>query len=619
TLQHYRSRLNKHYYYYYSLDGKGNLKKATLPYDGFLSARAYEFFYNASTGILESVVNPESIVTQYEYNTYHNVTKVKSPALNIETETVYDDASRPIAIKDAKGAPTNITYWECDIPKTVTDPLNHVTSTFLDANYNVISVVNAKGDTAKYTYDEHDRDSLNKFLGLERYHYYPTGSVRGKLQTIQKPTGTLLLFTYDNTTGLLKSNGYASIQYYADNMPMKVTKGGTLINQFVWEANEHWLMQHTDPHGNVTDYTRRVDGSLSAISYPNGNKVTHVRDTAGRPYEVWWNKNAPLEKKIATYYYKRDDRVDSMVFGNGITTRYQYDAGGRMVGLYHLRGVADTVAAWTFVLDSNGNIRDLNTLKQPLPTPPPVIGTKTQTYDPYNVLANANGIAYTTNADGNITARGSAALTYDNADKLTSYTNGSTAYIAKWDGLGHRVEAVRNGVTTRYVLDISGGLDNVLAETNGSNAVQYYYVHGPGGILCRIAPNGTILYYQHDHRGNTVAMTNAAKAVTHSYAYGEYGEVVNVQESDVNRYRFMGAYGITYEDSILYYVRARHYDPTVGRFYSQDPINSVNLYNYAGNNPLNGIDPTGMYKEQYACYPEPHDYSKDVCLPKPDE
>lgn len=45
--------------------------------------------------------------------------------------------------------------------------------------------------------------------------------------------------------------------------------------------------------------------------------------------------------------------------------------------------------------------------------------------------------------------------------------------------------------------------------------------------------------------------------------------------------------------------RVRYYDPNIGRFISQDPIrDGANWYEYCGNNPVNGIDPTGLSEEQ---------------------
>jgi RHS repeat-associated protein len=47
-------------------------------------------------------------------------------------------------------------------------------------------------------------------------------------------------------------------------------------------------------------------------------------------------------------------------------------------------------------------------------------------------------------------------------------------------------------------------------------------------------------------------------------------------------------------DTGLYYLRARYYDPEIGRFLGQDPIPAVNLYAYVGNNPVNYVDPSGL-------------------------
>ena len=63
-------------------------------------------------------------------------------------------------------------------------------------------------------------------------------------------------------------------------------------------------------------------------------------------------------------------------------------------------------------------------------------------------------------------------------------------------------------------------------------------------------------------------------------------------------FKYVGQHGVMTEPNGLQYMRARYYDPHVGRFISEDPIGfgggDVNLYAYVGNNPLLFIDPWGL-------------------------
>jgi RHS repeat-associated protein len=65
-----------------------------------------------------------------------------------------------------------------------------------------------------------------------------------------------------------------------------------------------------------------------------------------------------------------------------------------------------------------------------------------------------------------------------------------------------------------------------------------------------------------------------------------------------NRFKYVGAYGVMDEGSGIYFMKNRYYNATTGRFIQKDPIGfaggQTNLFAYAGQNPVNRIDPLGL-------------------------
>ncbi len=125
------------------------------------------------------------------------------------------------------------------------------------------------------------------------------------------------------------------------------------------------------------------------------------------------------------------------------------------------------------------------------------------------------------------------------------------------------------------------------------------YVYALGKHLARVDgaigdTSAKVYYYHTDQVGSVKAVTDSAGKTVYNADYLAFGTQF-AKDGDFDETH--GFTGKEYDsDTGLYYFAGRWYDPDLGRFISEDPVddpNSPNLYSYCANNPLSNIDPTG--------------------------
>jgi len=604
--------------------------------------------------------DPKLNETIYEYDGQNNLTKIIN-ALNYETNLVYDSQFRltdivdplkhgvhyeynalnqpvnPVLTEDGKEIKASYSYYSNGMIKTLTDGRDTI------ATYGYTYDPNGTPNTAtsqvgthppiNYSFDLIGRinDLTDQVSSSTDFGY----DKRNLLKRITDPLTKVTDFTYDNAGRLWTKedrNNDTSTRFYTPSSKLEsityphdptvsfvynqldnleTMQDGLGITHYTYYPDNS-LESITDPQGFAVSFNYDETGNLKEIVYPGNKRVIYTYDRLNRLETVkidWLNQTA-------TYYYDPAGRLDLLENFNGTRTDYDYDNANRLTDILITKSDGVTViASYHLIVDSNGNVT-MTTQNEPIA---PVLNNEVINYsynDKKNRLMTAGSYNFTYDDEGQLDTGYGVSYSFDDEHRLGGI--GSSPHF-DYDGKGNRLKAVRSGTTTRYIYDAEG---NVLAQADGSYNITRYYIQGLG-LLAMVTSADNVYCYHFNSTGSTVALTDQSQVVVNTYAYDPFGNILDeVQAVSPQPFKFVGQYGVMAEPSGFYYMRARYYDPQVGRFVSEDPIGfaggDVNLSAYVRNNPINWVDPKGLFTLWIRPYPIiPRPYYPIVPRPVP--
>ncbi|MEU7945043.1 RHS repeat-associated core domain-containing protein [Micromonospora taraxaci] len=545
----------------YTYNGAGN---PTSTADA-MAAKA-EVDYNGD-GTVKTSTDPANTgnPTTYTYDTSKQITKLTPPTGNnlaVKTFT-YDSYGRLKTASD--GCTTTYTYSlddrisQIDYSGCGTQP--SVTYEH-GGTGNLLTRVDATGTTT-WAYDTLNRvrertspgSSLLKYLpdpvgnleeltdgrGTTRYYY----NTRNWLVRMDTATGTRYNFLYDK-------NGNRTNTYFATN-----------------ETNSTYALW-TKTTYDKSDRPLRITSTRNSASPVTVFDVTycHAKYVSGQPCSTATANDTGLRQ------WQKDET-------NGAVSEFSYDKANRLTKATNYNG-----KTYDYAYNSNGNRTSVK-----------VDGTTTQTltYNTANQITTTNN---TYDGRGNQTRASSPSvnpLTYNSAKQMTGANAGTYAYAG-----ADQVELVQNAsATMQYGIEDQHGMPWLQSWTaNGSTAyVERDGLGTPLGLRTGTTDNAYVL----DALGSPVAIVKSNGTVAATYRYDPYGNLTTTDEYNLGQTNLIRFTGGTHDLTTGFTkFGQRWYNPQQGRFTQQDNLSFIgnpqkgNRYAYAGCDPVNYTDPTGM-------------------------
>jgi RHS repeat-associated protein len=558
-------------------------------------------------------------MTEYHYDALDRLDWIKLPdtsqsVTGYSEQYQYDEVGDKIAQTDANGHTTRMVY---DLmgrvvqrilpaePTGYTDPARQSEYSDYDPLGRLWHMTDNNGLTTTFTYDSNSGYLLSKSGSngdWVSFTYNADGSIATKSRGNGSTTYNTITNTYDASTGRLTgvSGPTGTIEYAYDNAGNKVetdvyAPGGALSSKtyFGYDADNRLqtVSHNADLSSPIASYLYDNVGNRKQLTRANGVVTTYTYDSLSRLTDL---VNDDLSSGILTpfqsfHYHLRPDGKRDIVTEAGNqtpgTTNYQYDADGRLLSEIETLTNGTVLVINSYKYDAVGN-RQYKI----------VSGVETDyRYDANDRLVDTG---YSFDANGNQTNVSGHPATFDFENHLVTFGPTSNPIATySYDADGNRLSTTTSTGTTNYLVDPSTQFSTIAEErdSNGNLIAQYNYADD----LISMTRSATTWYYVFDGHGSTRALTDGSGIVSDRWSYDAFGNIMIPNSgSTPNDFLFNGQQ-FDFPTSV-YYMRARYYAQTDGRFLTTDadegndpdPV-TLHRYLYCRNEPIQYTDESG--------------------------